>query len=1233
LRGTKQSNLYNMASTFSGVIESFIKPEALKEFDTLGSKIDASLKGFDAVIAKAALLSTEIQKGGAAYSQYIAASTKIADVNKQLQTTQGSVNTNLSAYNKLLSETANTIKDNTGATDDQARRIIALRTELSKTKDAVEVYQKLIREVNKENPASLSDKTFNQVFDAFGSDTANSIKQAFDNLDSSTKPDFIQQLTTDAAQFLEIQKQLEQELKDTAIAFRLQTKEIVAGEGSIDQLGARLENLQKAYSALNTADRESALGVDLKKQINDLDKEVKELEVGIGKTRRLVGDYANQISQGLSPAFTLLNDQLQENNKLMQDAAKFSELSADAQAQLVTETEALNVLLQKSVATIGDLKAQNTALQKTLLALEAANLKGSESYKIIQAELIKGTKAVNDLRGEVRALQSDTRALDQVIGVASSLVAVYQTGAAAMQLFGEESEDTQRAIAKLVAVQSVLNGLQTIQQQLTQRGTVLNRAYAFAQGQIAIAMDTTAASGARLRAVFVTLGIGAIIVGIGLLVNKMIELSTATKKTSVEFDALNDGSVKEASKTINELQINIDLAKKGLLDKKDVVNQYNDTIGKTTGTVKTLDEAEQALVKNGPAYIQMMLFKAAANIALEQAAQKAFEAEQNRRKNEEEFANSFDRAGQGQGSVPDAPGDLDAEIEQRAKERQIKRKNAAIKRSEDDRNALLDIARKFQSDAAKIAKDFNFNFFETKEDKKEKKSDDSLQREVKARLELFKKLKEQQIKDAEDVAFFNQNDAELQIALAESVAQSKRTIIQADSQYRIKYEKLTASELKILQIDNAEKEQEIAAELVRKIFAIRMKEAERFKQSDKGIDDLFFGVNSAEKQLASVEKLSQERIAIIERSAAFELVQLERYRTEGLIKEEAYNKEILRINAEKDRKLLEEAIRVAKERLAILKTAGVDTVQAEKDLAEAEAKFLQLDKFDTLSDNEKDPVVERNKKRKASYEELVEAYKNLAYEINNTIFSLIDAQFVKQNNDIQDQIDLIEERKGKEIEAINTSTASNEDKANRIKIAEATTQAQREQLERRQRQIEVERAKFQRASQIAAIIGNTAQAVTKTLAEVAAPAGIALAIAIGAIGALQLAQILSTPLPKYLKGKEDSYEGPATVSEDGRPELRINKKTGEMSLTPNKPTLTWVSKHDRIIPHNKMKDFMNYSGIGHVPQVESKGNNGDVMFMSDPNLIAAIKNKKLNLNLNITNNMGWYDHVKRHVLN
>ena len=73
------------------------------------------------------------------------------------------------------------------------------------------------------------------------------------------------------------------------------------------------------------------------------------------------------------------------------------------------------------------------------------------------------------------------------------------------------------------------------------------------------------------------------------------------------------------------MKLNIELAKQGFLKKKDVVDQFNQSIGKTVGEVKSLEEAEKSLAKNAEAYIQMTLYKAAANLALQEAAQKALD--------------------------------------------------------------------------------------------------------------------------------------------------------------------------------------------------------------------------------------------------------------------------------------------------------------------------------------------------------------------------------------------------------------------------------------------------------------------------------------------------------------------------------------------------------------------------------------------------------------------------------
>lgn len=117
------------------------------------------------------------------------------------------------------------------------------------------------------------------------------------------------------------------------------------------------------------------------------------------------------------------------------------------------------------------------------------------------------------------------------------------------------------------------------------------------------------------------------VVGLFQGVKAIDELAASQKNLN---DAYEDSSVKEAVKDIESLRINIELAKNGLIDKQEVVKQYNETIGKTAGYVTNLDDAEKQLVANGDSYIKMMLYKAAANLALEDAAKQALAAEKYR---------------------------------------------------------------------------------------------------------------------------------------------------------------------------------------------------------------------------------------------------------------------------------------------------------------------------------------------------------------------------------------------------------------------------------------------------------------------------------------------------------------------------------------------------------------------------------------------------------------------------
>jgi hypothetical protein len=192
-------------------------------------------------------------------------------------------------------------------------------------------------------------------------------------------------------------------------------------------------------------------------------------------------------------------------------------------------------------------------------------------------------------------------------------------------------------------------------------------------------------------------------------------------------DALNkaESSFTKASAQVEMLRETFVLARKGVIDKKDAVNEYNKELGNALGKVQSLDEAEKNLTAGGEAYIHMTLLKAAANLALEAAAKKAFQAEQDRLKSSTDFQSLGTNAaafGKGQTMAPGfVPGqDPLAAFKARQAEAEIAKQktiDAAVKASKE----LENIGKKLLDDAAKWADDHKINFFDKLIDKKPKK--------------------------------------------------------------------------------------------------------------------------------------------------------------------------------------------------------------------------------------------------------------------------------------------------------------------------------------------------------------------------------------------------------------------------------------------------------------------------------------------------------------------------------
>lgn len=161
---------------------------------------------------------------------------------------------------------------------------------------------------------------------------------------------------------------------------------------------------------------------------------------------------------------------------------------------------------------------------------------------------------------------------------------------------------------------------------------------------------------------------------------------------------------------------------------------------------------------------------------------------------------------------------------------------------------------------------------------------------------------------------------------------------------------------------------------------------------------------------------------------------------------------------------------------------------------------------------------------------------------------------------------------------INGSTLTEQEKANQLMILDKNREAQKEANDRKQRQLDNQKAEFDKAKAIMDIILNTAVSVAKAFADPP------LAIAIGIAGAAELAAAIATKIPKYRQGTTNHPGGPAVVG-DGLEKELIKEPGKQAYWSPAVPTTLTLRPHTQVLPLSRISEmmsqgmFVNQSGL------------------------------------------------------
>ncbi len=158
------------------------------------------------------------------------------------------------------------------------------------------------------------------------------------------------------------------------------------------------------------------------------------------------------------------------------------------------------------------------------------------------------------------------------------------------------------------------------------------------------------------------------------------------------------------------------------------------------------------------------------------------------------------------------------------------------------------------------------------------------------------------------------------------------------------------------------------------------------------------------------------------------------------------------------------------------------------------------------------------------------------------------------------------------------------------------------ELRKKQRKEQQKQAEINKAVAIAEIIVNTAKGVTGALPNVP------LSVAVGAIGAIQLATALATPIPKFAEGGTMDKDGLMMINDHKSGRLEVVERNGKFLMTNQKNALVEGKKGDII--HKDAKEFL--SGISDKELLQNVEKYSILATIQNQNRIAQIsENNKL----------------------
>jgi len=207
-------------------------------------------------------------------------------------------------------------------------------------------------------------------------------------------------------------------------------------------------------------------------------------------------------------------------------AAAFS--GGEVKKALDSNTNAIEKLAKSGKSLTGQLRG----LKQELTLLEQQGKENTKEFTQLLIAAAKLEDQIGDTRARVRILAADTFKFDAAVQATQGLAAGFEVAQGAAALFGNESEDLQKAILKVQGAIAVANGVQQIANLLLEESAIKTAILTAKQAIYTTVVGTSTGALKVFRIALATTGVGALVVGLGFLIEKLFASTEATEDAS-----------------------------------------------------------------------------------------------------------------------------------------------------------------------------------------------------------------------------------------------------------------------------------------------------------------------------------------------------------------------------------------------------------------------------------------------------------------------------------------------------------------------------------------------------------------------------------------------------------------------------------------------------------------------------------------------------------------------------